>query len=73
MTRTRIETPNDTQSGVAQVNSVETADPSNATSPSQRRPYHKPQLRVLGSVRDLTFGSPVAGINDFMGGNVRVM
>lgn len=38
-----------------------------------RRPYHKPQLRQLGSVRDLTFGSPIAGVNDFMGGRIMVM
>ena len=27
------------------------------TTESPRRPYHKPQLRRLGSVRDLTLGS----------------
>lgn len=44
-----------------------------SSSRSSRRPYHKPQLRQLGSVRDLTFGSPIVGINDFMGGRVMIM
>ena len=45
------------------------------TAPSRaaRRPYHKPQLRQLGSVRDLTFGSPIVGVNDLMGGRVMIM
>ena len=44
-----------------------------ASSRAARRPYHKPQLRQLGSVRDLTFGSPIAGVNDLMGGRVMIM
>jgi hypothetical protein len=40
---------------------------------SVRRPYQKPRLRLLGSVRDLTFGSPVGGLNDGMGGRFPLM
>jgi hypothetical protein len=39
-----------------------------ASSRLPRRPYHKPVLRPLGSVRDLTFGSVGGPIIDAMGG-----
>jgi hypothetical protein len=33
-----------------------------------RRPYVAPNLRRLGSVRDLTLGSPKKAFSDFRGG-----
>lgn len=41
--------------------------------PAARAPYKKPQLRRLGSVRDLTFGSPSGAIGDLMGGRQMIM
>ena len=38
-----------------------------------RRPYAPPQLRQLGSVRDLTLGSPVGAFMDGLPGGMRSM
>ena len=62
--------------GTSTTQTTETTEQGEAGTSSSRlprRPYHKPQLRQLGSVRDLTFGSPIAGVNDLMGGRVMVM
>lgn len=40
---------------------------------SGRKPYQKPALRRLGSVRELTLGSPIAGATDGRGGRRRLM
>ncbi len=72
---TRTGTPTDAEPTLELTGSAgpaASAVPSGSTS-AARRPYRKPQLRALGSVRDLTFGSPVAGLNDFMGGRVKTM
>lgn len=69
MTGTRTGTPADTE---ITTEKVDAASPS-ASSIVTRRPYHKPALRQLGSVRDLTFGSPIVGVNDAMGGRVMLM
>jgi hypothetical protein len=49
-----------------------------ATNPSERReavveraPYRRPVLRRLGSVRELTLGSPVPTFTDMRGGGIR--
>lgn len=39
----------------------------------ERAPYHPPHLRRLGSVRDLTLGSPVGGFMDGLPGGMRSM
>lgn len=38
-----------------------------------RRPYTPPQIRRLGSVRDLTLGSPIGGYQDGLPGGKRSM
>ncbi len=49
---------------------VDVAEParSAAVASSRLRPYTSPRLRRLGSVRDLTLGSPRGAQNDFRGG-----
>ncbi len=39
-----------------------------ASDDPKRRPYTTPRLRRLGSVRDLTLGSPLQAGNDQAGG-----
>lgn len=41
------------------------------TAHAGRRAYAAPRLKRLGSVRDLTLGSPALPFNDFMGGRQR--
>lgn len=50
---------------------VETAHATASTGTS-RAPYAAPRLRRLGSVRDLTLGSPALPFGDAMGGFQRV-
>lgn len=45
---------------------VDVAEPARSAGPL--RPYSSPRLRRLGSVRDLTLGSPRGAQNDFRGG-----
>ncbi len=48
---------------------MEPRDPkTNETVEEPKRPYHAPQLRRLGSVRDLTLGSPLVSVSDTKGG-----
>jgi len=53
-----------------------TQPPTDATLPvgieekAPRRSYAAPRLKRLGSVRDLTLGSPLLPSNDFMGGRM---
>jgi|GEM_PF-5309801 len=51
----------------------QTAAPSDNAPSNARRAYQPPELRALGNVRDLTFGSPIVGVNDFLGARQMVM
>jgi hypothetical protein len=54
---------------LSMTNDLDTTVKANVDEPSAspRRPYRKPELRRLGSVRELTLGSPVAGALDGKG------
>jgi hypothetical protein len=43
------------------------AEPASATQPLPRKPYHPPQLEVVGNIRELTQTTSEGGIDDGAG------
>jgi hypothetical protein len=50
--------------GVMSIGAVSRVDVQESAPPSVARPYEKPQVIVIGSVRDLTAGSASSGNQD---------
>lgn len=66
-----LESPTETQASSRSTARTE-ASLSTASTGTSRAPYAAPRLRRLGSVRDLTLGSPALPFGDAMGGFQRV-
>lgn len=64
-------TPQDSLTPPGPAGASVSGGPSDASAHAGRRAYAAPRLKRLGSVRDLTLGSPALPFNDLMGGRQR--